>query len=82
MPYFPLGGFTPLQSDALSAVAARLEASPMTVAIAWLLQRSPNILLIPGTSSRTHLHENVAGASLPLSADDVAQLNAIGSSLQ
>ena len=82
VPYFPLGGFTPLQSDALSAVAARLEASPMTVAIAWLLQRSPNILLIPGTSSRTHLHENVAGASLPLSADDVAQLNAIGSSLQ
>jgi pyridoxine 4-dehydrogenase len=80
VPYFPLGGFTPLQSDALSAVAARLDAAPMTVALAWLLQRSPNILLIPGTSSRAHLHENVAGASLTLSDDDVAQLNAIGTS--
>jgi pyridoxine 4-dehydrogenase len=78
VPYFPLGGFSPLQSDALSAVATRLDASPMTVAIAWLLQRSPNILLIPGTSSRTHLRENVAGASLTLSDDDVAQLDAIG----
>jgi aryl-alcohol dehydrogenase-like predicted oxidoreductase len=79
VPYFPLGGFTPLQSDALSAVATRLEASPMTVAIAWLLQRSPNILLIPGTSTRAHLRENVAGATLTLSHDDVAQLDAIGS---
>jgi pyridoxine 4-dehydrogenase len=78
VPYFPLGGFSPLQSDALSAVANRLGASPMTVALAWLLQRSPNILLIPGTSSRTHLRENVAGASLTLSDDDVAQLDAIG----
>jgi aryl-alcohol dehydrogenase-like predicted oxidoreductase len=77
VPYFPLGGFTPLQSDALSAVAARLEQSPMTVAIAWLLQRSPNILLIPGTSSRVHLRENVAGASLTLSESDIAQLDAI-----
>jgi pyridoxine 4-dehydrogenase len=78
VPYFPLGGFSPLQSDALSAVANRLGASPMTVALAWLLQRSPNILLIPGTSSRTHLRENVAGAGLTLSDDDVAQLDAIG----
>jgi aryl-alcohol dehydrogenase-like predicted oxidoreductase len=77
VPYFPLGGFTPLQSNALSAVAARLDHSPMTVALAWLLQRSPNILLIPGTSSRFHLRENVAGASLTLSEDDVAQLDAV-----
>jgi aryl-alcohol dehydrogenase-like predicted oxidoreductase len=82
VPYFPLGGFTPLQSDALSAVAARLDVAAMTVAIAWLLQRSPNILLIPGTSSRAHLHENVAGASLTLSEIDVAQLDAIASSAQ
>jgi pyridoxine 4-dehydrogenase len=78
VPYFPLGGFSPLQSDALDAVAARLNASPLAVALAWLLQRSPNILLIPGTSSRAHLRENVAGAALELSADDVAELNAIG----
>lgn len=77
VPYFPLGGFTPLQSDALSSVAARLGESPMTVAIAWLLQRSPNVLLIPGTSSRSHLRENVAGASLTLSESDVAQLDSI-----
>ncbi|WP_030189299.1 aldo/keto reductase, partial [Streptomyces sp. NRRL S-813] len=57
VPFFPLGGFTPLQSSALSAVAARLEATPMSVALAWLLQRSPNILLIPGTSSTAHLRE-------------------------
>jgi pyridoxine 4-dehydrogenase len=82
VPYFPLGGFTPLQSDALSAVAARLDVAAVTVAIAWLLQRSPNILLIPGTSSRAHLHENVAGASLTLSEIDVAQLDAIASSAQ
>ena len=61
VPYFPLGGFTPLQSGILDAVAARLEATPMAVALAWLLQRSPNILLIPGTSSVAHLRENVAG---------------------
>ena len=79
VPYFPLGGFTPLQSDALSAVAARLGVTAMTVAIAWLLQRSPNLLLIPGTSSRAHLRENVAGAELTLSASDVAQLDSIAS---
>ena len=78
VPYFPLGGFSPLQSDALSAVAARLGATPMAVALAWLMQRSPNILLIPGTSSVAHLRENVAGAGLALSPDDVAELDAIG----
>jgi pyridoxine 4-dehydrogenase len=77
VPYFPLGGFTPLQSDILSKVAARLKASPMTVALVWLLQRSPNILLIPGTSSVDHLHENVAGASLQLPLDAIAELNTI-----
>jgi pyridoxine 4-dehydrogenase len=69
VPYFPLGGFTPLQSDVLSAVALFLEATPM--ALAWLLQRSPNILLIPGTSSLAHLHDNVAGAGLELPAEAV-----------
>jgi pyridoxine 4-dehydrogenase len=78
VPYFPLGGFTPLQSDALSAVAARLNVAPMRVAIAWLLQRSPNILLIPGTSSRVHLRENASGASLKLSDEDISRLDAIG----
>jgi aryl-alcohol dehydrogenase-like predicted oxidoreductase len=78
VPYFPLGGFTPLQSSALSAVADRLDASPMAVALAWLLQRSPNVLLIPGTSSVAHLRENVAGAGLSLSDEDVAELDAIG----
>ncbi|GAA4706853.1 aldo/keto reductase family oxidoreductase [Nocardioides conyzicola] len=78
VPYFPLGGFSPLQSSALSAVAERLDASPMAVALAWLLQRSPNILLIPGTSSVAHLRENVAGAGLVLSPEDVAELDAIG----
>ena len=78
VPFFPLGGFTPLQSTALSAVAGRLGATPMSVALAWLLQRSPNVLLIPGTSSVAHLRENVAGAGLQLSADDVAALDRIG----
>jgi pyridoxine 4-dehydrogenase len=78
VPYFPLGGFAPLQSDALNAVAARLGASAMAVALAWLLQRSPNILLIPGTSSVAHLRENVASASLSLDAETVAELDAIG----
>ncbi|WP_188544885.1 aldo/keto reductase family oxidoreductase [Rhodococcoides trifolii] len=78
VPYFPLGGFSPLQSAELEAVAARLDASPMSVALAWLLQRSPNILLIPGTSSVDHLRENVSGAGLALSADDVAELDRIG----
>ncbi|WP_230689015.1 aldo/keto reductase family oxidoreductase [Micromonospora sp. WMMD558] len=78
VPFFPLGGFSPLQSSALSTVAARLEATPMSVALAWLLQRSPNILLIPGTSSTTHLRENIAGAGLSLSHDDHAELDTIG----
>ncbi|MDT0614889.1 aldo/keto reductase family oxidoreductase [Streptomyces lancefieldiae] len=77
VPFFPLGGFTPLQSSALSAVAARLEATPMSVALAWLLQRSPNILLIPGTSSTAHLRENVVGAGLPLSPEDLTELDGI-----
>ncbi|MDH2388418.1 aldo/keto reductase family oxidoreductase [Streptomyces sp. HNM0663] len=77
VPFFPLGGFTPLQSSALSAVAARLEATPMSVALAWLLQRSPNILLIPGTSSTAHLRENIAGAKLFLSHEDLTELDGI-----
>jgi len=77
VPYFPLGGFTPLQSEALHEVAARIGEPSMTVAIAWLLQRSPNILLIPGTSTRIHLRENVAGATLTLSEDDVTLLDSI-----
>lgn len=78
VPFFPLGGFSPLQSATLSDVAARLEATPMQVALAWLLQRSPNILLIPGTSSVAHLTENLAAAALTLPEDVVAELNAIG----
>lgn len=77
IPFFPLGGFTPLQSDALSAVATRLGSTPLSVALAWLLQRSPNILLIAGTSSVAHLRENIAGAGLALSEEDVAELNTI-----
>jgi aryl-alcohol dehydrogenase-like predicted oxidoreductase len=77
VPYFPLGGFSPLQSQTLAAVAKRLEATPLAVALAWLLRRSPNILLIPGTSSVAHLRENVAGAGLPLPADALAELDAI-----
>ncbi|GAA2904618.1 aldo/keto reductase family oxidoreductase [Nonomuraea rubra] len=78
VPFFPLGGFSPLQSSALSSVAARLEATPMSVALAWLLHRSPNILLIPGTSSVAHLRENVAGAGLSLSGDVLTELDKIG----
>jgi pyridoxine 4-dehydrogenase len=78
VPFFPLGGFSPLQSAALSAVAAELSATPMQVALAWLLQRSPNILLIPGTSSLAHLHENLAAASLVLPDAAIATLDAIG----
>jgi pyridoxine 4-dehydrogenase len=78
VPYFPLGGFSPLQSDALQVVAERLDATPMAVALAWLLQRSPNMLLIPGTSSVAHLRENVAGAALKLPPDSTAELDAIG----
>ncbi|WIX81930.1 oxidoreductase [Amycolatopsis carbonis] len=78
VPYFPLGGFSPLQSSALDACAARLGAKPMQVALAWLLQRSPAIAVIPGTSSMAHLRENVAAAALELPADVVAELDAIG----
>ncbi|MFJ4333975.1 MULTISPECIES: aldo/keto reductase family oxidoreductase [unclassified Streptomyces] len=77
VPFFPLGGFTPLQSSALSAVAARLEATQMSVALAWLLQRSPNILLIPGTSSTAHLRQNIAGAGLSLADEDLTELDDI-----
>jgi aryl-alcohol dehydrogenase-like predicted oxidoreductase len=78
VPFFPLGGFTPLQSSTLSAIAQRLETTPMAVALSWLLQRSPNILLIPGTKSMAHLRENVAGAGLSLAAADLAELDQIG----
>jgi len=77
VPFFPLGGFTPLQSEALSGVATRLAAPVMSVALAWLLQRSPNILLIPGTSTVAHLRENIAGARLALSEEDLAELDKI-----
>jgi aryl-alcohol dehydrogenase-like predicted oxidoreductase len=77
VPFFPLGGFTPLQSDALSAVAQRVGRSALQVAIAWLLQRAPNILLIPGTSSVAHLRENLAAADLELAEEDMAALNRI-----
>jgi aryl-alcohol dehydrogenase-like predicted oxidoreductase len=78
VPFFPLGGFAPLQSSALSAVAARLGATPMQVALAWLLHRAPNILLIPGTSSLEHLRENLKAAEIDLSAEVLAELDAIG----
>lgn len=77
VPFFPLGGFTPLQSTTLSEVAQQVGASPMQVALAWLLQRSPNILLIPGTSSLAHLKENLAVVQLKLPSDAVAKLNAM-----
>jgi aryl-alcohol dehydrogenase-like predicted oxidoreductase len=77
VPFFPLGGFTPLQSSTLSDVAGSLKSTPMQVALAWLLHRSPNILLIPGTSSVAHLHENLAAAELKLSAQVLAQLDGI-----
>ena len=78
VPYFPLGGFTPLQSSELEAAAQSLHATPMQVALAWLLLRSPNILLIPGTSSVEHLRENVNAATLELPQDVLAELDAIG----
>ena len=78
VPFFPLGGFTPLQSQTLSDVAARLDATPMQVALAWLLARSPNLLLIPGTSSVAHLRENLAAAELRLSDEVVTELDGIG----
>jgi pyridoxine 4-dehydrogenase len=79
VPYFPLGGFSPLQSSELGSVATRLQTTPMAVALAWLLQRSPNILLIPGTSSVAHLRDNVTGASLTLPEDALTELNGIAS---
>jgi pyridoxine 4-dehydrogenase len=78
MPFFPLGGFTPLQSSTLDQAAASLNATPMQVALAWLLHRSPNILLIPGTSSVAHLRENLAAATLQLSPEVIADLDSIG----
>ena len=77
VPFFPLGGFSPLQSSTLSSVAERLGTTPMQVALAWLLHRSPNILLIPGTSSVTHLRENLAAAQLTLSTETLAELDGI-----
>jgi aryl-alcohol dehydrogenase-like predicted oxidoreductase len=74
VPYFPLGGFSTLQSTELASVAARLDTTPLAVALAWLLQRSPNILLIPGTSTRAHLRENIAGALVVLSEEDLVEL--------
>jgi pyridoxine 4-dehydrogenase len=78
VPFFPLGGFTPLQSSKLDEVAAQLQATPMQVALAWLLHRSPNILLIPGTSSLTHLRENLKAAALRLPAEIIAELELVG----
>ncbi|MCM2292562.1 aldo/keto reductase family oxidoreductase [Allorhizobium sp. BGMRC 0089] len=75
VPFFPLGGFSPLQSSALSNVAAKLDATPMQVALAWLLQRSPNVLLIPGTSSRAHLRENLEAAKIKLPTEALAELD-------
>ncbi|HLZ75961.1 oxidoreductase [Phenylobacterium sp.] len=80
VPFFPLGGFFPLQAETLSQVATDLGATPLQVALAWLLQRSPNILLIPGTSSRAHLAENLAAAALKLPADALAKLETLGAS--
>jgi aryl-alcohol dehydrogenase-like predicted oxidoreductase len=79
VPFFPLGGFTPLQSDTMSAVAARIGATPMQVALAWLLHRAPNMLLIPGTSSLGHLRENLASAQLNLSPEVLTELEGIAS---
>ncbi|MGN9820493.1 oxidoreductase [Streptomyces sp. SD11] len=78
-PFFPLGGFSPLQSSILTDVAARLGASPQQVALAWLLQRSPSIVLIPGTSSRAHLRENIAATTLALPPEEITELNKIAS---
>jgi pyridoxine 4-dehydrogenase len=80
VPFFPLGGFTPLQSSALDAAAASLGATPMQIALAWLLQRSPNILLIPGTSSLEHLRENLKAATLQIPVEILADLDTIGRS--
>lgn len=77
VPFFPLGGFTPLQSDVLASVAQRLQASQLNVALAWLLQRSPNILLIPGTSSVAHLRENLTASELKIAPELLAELDAV-----
>jgi pyridoxine 4-dehydrogenase len=82
VPFFPLGGFSPLQSSALEDTAKSLEATPMQVALAWLLQRSPNILLIPGTSSVDHLRENIQAATLQLPSDSLVALDAIGANAE
>ncbi|HEX4196512.1 MAG TPA: aldo/keto reductase family oxidoreductase [Caulobacteraceae bacterium] len=82
VPFFPLGGFMPLQSEMLSDVAAQLGATPMQVALAWLLQRAPNILLIPGTSSLAHLRENLAAAALVLPPEALSALNGIGAKVE
>ena len=82
VPFFPLGGFTPLQSSELDRVAASVEATPMQVALAWLLQRSPNILTIPGTSSLNHLRDNLGAAALELPPDAIAALNAIAETVR
>jgi aryl-alcohol dehydrogenase-like predicted oxidoreductase len=81
VPFFPLGGFTPLQSSTLSCVAERLAVTPMQVALAWLLHRSPNILLIPGTSSVVHLRENLAAGQLTLSPPTLAELDGIAAAV-
>jgi pyridoxine 4-dehydrogenase len=81
VPFFPLGGFTPLQSSVLDRLAASLQSTPMQLALAWLLQRAPNILLIPGTSALKHLGENLAAAALELSSDVIAELNLIAESV-
>jgi len=82
VPFFPLGGFSPLQSEVLDAVAAELEATPMQVALAWLLQRSPNIVLIPGTSSVEHLRENLKAAALQIPPELIANLDSIGGGIK
>jgi aryl-alcohol dehydrogenase-like predicted oxidoreductase len=78
VPFFPMGGFSPLQSSALDAAASSLQATSMQVALAWLLQRSPNILLIPGTSSVKHLRENLNAATLHIPSEMIADLDSIG----
>ena len=82
VPFFPLGGFNPLQSSALDDIAASINATPMQVALAWLLHRSPNILLIPGTSTRAHLRENLSAASLKLSPEVITKLDALSSVME
>jgi aryl-alcohol dehydrogenase-like predicted oxidoreductase len=81
VPFFPLGGFSPLQSEELSDVAARLDSTPMQVALAWLLHRSPNILVIPGTSSLNHLRENLKAASLRIPVEVLADLDRVSSAV-